>query len=288
MHHARKLIPSLLLIGLGGCATLPPGPSVTVLPSRGKSFEAFRAEDATCRQWAEQSSGMPTQEAYDRNVATGAVAGTAIGTGLGAALGAASGHTAAGALFGAASGLLIGSAVGSGSAEVGETQRRYDTAYVQCMYTYGNQAPGYRQVAVAAPPPAPAPPPVVTAPPPPPVAAPEPEDYPPPPEVYVEDAPRFIYSPDLRVYVAVGVPYNLVYTGSEYYYGYGGRWYRGAYYNGPWAYVPWRSYPPVLSRYRVNHIRRYRDAEFRRFEHDRDRYDGRFYRPEFRGERRRM
>ena len=287
MRNARKLIPSLLLIALGGCATLPPGPGVTVLPSQGKSFETFRTEDATCRQWAEQSSGMPTQEAYDRNVATGAVAGTAIGTGLGAALGAASGHTAAGALFGAASGLLIGSAVGSGSAEVGETQRRYDAAYVQCMYTYGNQVPGYRQVAVAAPPPAPAPPPVVTAPPSP-VAAPEPEDYPPPPEVYVEDAPRFIYSPDLRVYVAVGVPYDLVYTGSEYYYSYGGRWYRGAYYNGPWAYVPWRSYPPVLSRYRVNHIRRYRDAEFRRFEHDRDHYDGRFYRPEFRGERRRM
>jgi hypothetical protein len=115
---------------------------------------------------------------------------------------------------------------------------------------------------------------------------PEPEDYPPPPALYFGEAPQFIYSPALNVYVAVGVPYDLVYTGSAYFYFYGGRWYRGPYYNGPWAFVSRRSYPEVFVKYRINNIRHFRDAEFRRYEHDRAHYDGHFHRPEFRGERR--
>lgn len=294
MRRTQKLVPLLVLLGLSGCATLPAGPSVNVLPAKGKSFDTFRAEDATCRQWAEQQLGRPVQETYEKDVTTGAVAGTAIGAGLGAAVGSASGHAGAGALVGAASGLLVGSAIGSDVGQVSgrEAQRRYDNAYVQCMYSYGNQVPGYRRAAAPAPAPAAPPPPAALAPPPPPVAVappppPEPEYYPPPPEVYFEEAPQFIYSPALGMYVAVGVPYDLVYTGNGYYYFYGGRWYRGPYYNGPWAYVPRRSYPPVFLRYRIANIRRFRDAEFRRYERDRAHYDGRFHRPEFRGERRR-
>jgi hypothetical protein len=115
---------------------------------------------------------------------------------------------------------------------------------------------------------------------------PEPEDYPPPPSLYFGEAPQFIYSSALNVYVAVGVPYDLVYTGSAYFYFYGGRWYRGPYYNGPWAFVTRRGYPEVFAKYRINNIRHFRDAEFRRYEHDRAHYDGHFHRPEFRGERR--
>lgn len=165
-----------MLLALNGCATLPTGPSVNVLPTSGKSFDVFRAEDATCRQWADQQIGGPAQQTYEKNVATGAVAGTAIGTGLGAAIGSGSGHTGAGALIGAASGLLVGSAVGSDSGRVYgmEAQRRYDNSYIQCMYSYGNQVPGYRptvvvhQPAVIAPPPPPPAPVAVTPPPPPP------------------------------------------------------------------------------------------------------------------------
>ena len=123
-------------------------------------------------------------------------------------------------------------------------------------------------------------------PPPPPEAVPAPEQYPSPPEVYVEDAPRFIYSPALNLYVAVGVPYDLIYTGADYFYFYGGRWYRGPYYNGPWVPAPRRQFPQVLLRYRIGDIRHYRDIEFRHYEHDRGHYNGRFHRPEFRGERR--
>jgi len=296
MGFMRKQAPYLVLLVLCGCATLPAGPSVNVLPAQGKPFDTFRAEDATCRQWAEQQTGNPTQEAYDRNVATGAVAGTAVGAGLGAAVGSASGHAGAGALIGAASGLLVGTAAGSSSGQVygREAQRRYDNAYVQCMYTYGNQVPGYRpRVVAAAPrpvvvaPPPPPPAPVVVqaevAPPPPPEVMPEPAPGPPPPEIYLEAAPQFIYSPSLNMYVAVGVPYDLIYTGREYFYFYGGRWYHSPYYNGPWVFAPRRIYPPVFARYRIGEIRHFRDLEFRRYEHDRVHYDGRFHRPEFRG-----
>jgi len=285
MGFIGKQAPYLLLLLLCGCATLPEGPSVNVLPAQGKPFDTFRAEDATCRQWAERQMGKPTQEAYDRNVATGAVAGTAVGAGLGAAVGSASGHAGVGALIGAAGGLLVGTAAGSGSGQVygQEAQRRYDNAYVQCMYSYGNQVPGYRARVVAAPPRpvVTAPPPVVVraaVPPPPPEVVPEPA-----PEIYLDAAPQFIYSPRLGMYVAVGVPYDLIYTGSEYFYFYGGRWYHSPYYNGPWVFAPRRVRPPVFLRYRIENIRYFRDAEFDRYERNRGHYDGRFHRPAFRG-----
>jgi len=311
MGFMQKQTIVLMLVALTGCATLPTGPSITVLPAQGKSFDVFRAEDATCRQWAEQQLGVPAQQTNERNVATGAVAGTAIGAGLGAAVGSVSGHAGAGALIGAASGLLVGTAAGSSSGQVygREAQHRYDNAYVQCMYSYGNQVPGYRRRVVAtsykpaitAPPPSTMAPSSASAPPdvindadippidtpPPPIGSQELGQYPAPQEVYVEESPQFIYSPALNMYVAVGVPYDLVYTGSEYFYFYGGRWYRGPYYNGPWVFAPRRSYPPVFLRYRIDSIRRFRDAEFRRYNRDRAHYNGRFHRPEFRGERRR-
>jgi hypothetical protein len=282
----HRLTPFLLLAFLSGCATLPTGPSVNVLPAKGKPFEKFMAEDQTCRNWAQQQLGKPTQEGYEENVAKGAVVGTAVGAGAGAALGSASHHAGAGAAIGAASGLLLGSLVGneSGMAYGREAQRRYDNSYVQCMYSYGNQIPGRRVVAAApAKPATPPPPPVVIAPPPPaPVVVAEPEIYPPPPEVYVQQAPQFIYSPALNMYVAVDVPYDLVYNGSEYFYFYGGRWYRSPYYDGPWAYVPRRAYPPAFVSYRIANIRRFRENEYRHYLRDRARYEGRIHRPAYR------
>jgi hypothetical protein len=305
MGVRQRCVPYLLLLALGGCATLPPGPSVNVLPGPGKSFDTFRNEDETCRKWAEQRVGTP-QETHDQNVATGAVAGTAIGAGVGAAFGSASGHAGAGALIGAASGLLLGTAVGSDSGQLSsrEAQRRIDNAYVQCMYSYGNQVPGTRQRVAAVPPrPVAAPRPAVVVPPPPPPGPvltaqadepppydavppdlqPEPEQYAAPAEVYVEEAPEFIYSPALNMYVAAGVPYDLMYNGNDFFYYSGGRWYRGPFYNGPWMPLSRRNYPPVFLRYRIGNIRHYRDLEYRRYARDRVHYDGRIHRPAFRG-----
>jgi hypothetical protein len=115
---------------------------------------------------------------------------------------------------------------------------------------------------------------------------PEPGQYPMPSEVYVDESPQFIFSPALNLYVAVGVPYDLVYNGVDYFYFYGGRWYRGPFYNGPWMLATRRQFPKVLLRYSIANVRYYRDAEFRRYDHDRAHYDGRIHRPEFRGEKR--
>lgn len=127
-----------------GCATIPPGPSVLVLPGPGKPFEQFQADDYVCRRWAEQRLGLSPQQTAEDNTVKGAVVGTMIGAGAGALLGAASGHAGAGAAIGAGSGLLVGTAVGAGSGEEygWEAQRKYDYAYVQCMYSKGNEVPG--------------------------------------------------------------------------------------------------------------------------------------------------
>ena len=142
----RAMLKSVfLLVSLvfGGCATMPTGPSVNVMPAPGKPFDQFIAEDATCRQYAERSIGMNPQEVANRNAVTGAGVGTVIGAGAGALLGAASGNAGAGAAIGAGMGLLAGTATGANSGQVygAEAQRRYDNAYVQCMYSKGNQVP---------------------------------------------------------------------------------------------------------------------------------------------------
>ena len=43
---------------LAACATVPPsGPSVMVLPGSGKTFDQFRSDDFTCRQFADGQIG---------------------------------------------------------------------------------------------------------------------------------------------------------------------------------------------------------------------------------------
>jgi len=183
MSVTRSALLAVALVGLAGCATVPTGPSVMVLPSAGKPFEVFQAEDASCRQWASQQVGTAPSEAANRNTAVGAAVGTAVGAGLGAAVGAIGGHAGTGAAIGAAGGLLGGAAVGSdqGNAVAREAQRRYDNAYQQCMYAKGNQIPGVapqRSTRQAVPPPPPPPAPPQAAPAPAPSSA---DSIPPPP-----------------------------------------------------------------------------------------------------------
>jgi len=136
-----------LLAVMSGCATGPTGPTVRVMPGPHKSFDKFQDEDGICRQWAERQENQPVKKTYQKRVATGAVAGTVGGAGVGAAIGAAAGDPGIGAAVGAASGLLVGSAIGASSGEAysKEAQQRYDNAYVQCMYSYGNKVPGYKR-----------------------------------------------------------------------------------------------------------------------------------------------
>jgi hypothetical protein len=145
MNWTRGFLIFLTLALLGGCATMPTGPTITVLPGPGKPFEVFQADDYACRQWAvQQIGGASPSETANQNLATGAVLGTLLGAGIGAAIGSASGQMGAGAAIGAGAGLLGGTAMASGPASYSgyELQRRYDIAYQQCMYAKGNQIPG--------------------------------------------------------------------------------------------------------------------------------------------------
>src|SRR5499425_2887799 len=86
-----------VLLLLAGCATVPTGPSVMVLPGSGRSFEQFQGDDGVCRQWALAQTGTTSNEAGAVNTATGATIGTVVGAALGAAIGAAAGGPALGA-----------------------------------------------------------------------------------------------------------------------------------------------------------------------------------------------
>jgi hypothetical protein len=138
----RAAVAAVLVVS--GCATMPAGPSVLVLPGAGKPFEQFQSDDYVCRRWAEQQIGISAQETADQNTVKGAAVGTVIGAGAGALIGAATGHAGAGAAIGAGSGLLVGTAAGAGAGQDygWQAQQRYDYAYVQCMYSKGNEVPG--------------------------------------------------------------------------------------------------------------------------------------------------
>lgn len=133
------LVPLAAALVTAGCVSMPSGPSVLVLPGTGASFNEFRADESACRQYAYEYIGGRSagQAAADAGVRS-AVVGTAIGAAVGAAV-----DGGRGAGVGAGTGLLIGSAAGSGAAEVSgyDAQRRYDHAYVQCMYASGHRVP---------------------------------------------------------------------------------------------------------------------------------------------------
>jgi len=134
MKTLTVLIASSALALLGGCAGVPTGPSVLVLPGTNRSFSDFRADEAQCRQYAMQQIGGPADDPAVR----GAVTGTVVGAVAGAAIGGRQG-----AAVGAGTGLLLGSAVGAESAQNRSygSQRQYDNAYIQCMYGRGHRVP---------------------------------------------------------------------------------------------------------------------------------------------------
>jgi hypothetical protein len=171
MKAPALALASLLL--LDACASQPMGPTVGVMPAPGKPFNVFEDDQALCKQFADQQVAGGSQQANNMQVGT-AVLGTVLGAGLGAAIGG-----GRGAAIGAGAGALGGTAVGTGPSERAQysLQQRYDMAYSQCMYSRGNQVPGY---ASAAAPPAYAPQPGYPPPPPPSSGYPSPSGYAPP------------------------------------------------------------------------------------------------------------
>jgi len=140
-NYLLALMASIILTA---CVSAPTGPTITIMPREGKSFEEFKKDDEECRAFAAKS-------VKDGNAA--ALKEGAISAATGAAIGA-----AAGALYqggssqnvgtGAAIGMVGGAAVGAmgASNKESQAQTQYNTAYQQCMYTKGNQVPGFKPV----------------------------------------------------------------------------------------------------------------------------------------------
>src|SRR5215469_2647145 len=147
-NSAKFLAAGAAIMLLAGCATRPLGPTVQVFPAPYKPFDVFQRDQFDCGQFA-SSQVAGGAEAVNNN----AVATTAVGTALGLALGAATGSGRA-ATAGAVTGGVIGGAIGANETARGQIglQRQYNIAYAQCMYSRGNQVPGF---AAAAPPPPP-------------------------------------------------------------------------------------------------------------------------------------
>ena len=140
MDYAKKPILISCLLALGACTVMPTGPSVMVLPGSGRSLESFNADDAYCRSYAYEQIGGKAAEDSARD---SGVNSAAIGTVVGAVAGALIGGGGRGAAVGAGAGLAMGSAVGSERAQASgyASQRRYDNAYIQCMYSKGHRVP---------------------------------------------------------------------------------------------------------------------------------------------------
>jgi hypothetical protein len=111
-----------------------------------------------------------------------------------------------------------------------------------------------------------------------------PAAYAPPEQLMLPAAPpQFVFVPELGYYVAVGTPYDIAYIGHDYFMYSNGFWYRAAYYGGPLLMVDRRAWPSLLARHSFRDFRRFRDAEFRRYERDRAHYGGQLHKPQGKG-----
>ena len=137
--NRRHLALAVLALAVGGCASIPTGPSMMVLPGSTKSFDQFRFDDGSCRQFSyDQVAGRTPTLAQEEAGVRSAAIGTVLGALTGAAIDGSSGAAA-----GAGVGLLMGGLVGAGAADASgyDAQRRYDYSYQQCMYAKGHRIP---------------------------------------------------------------------------------------------------------------------------------------------------
>jgi hypothetical protein len=143
MKKLLFLAPVAAAFVLGGCVTVPTGPTVMVLPGPQKSLDQFNSDGMSCQQYA-QNVVAPAGVAAANNAAANAAVGTVLGAAAGAIIGSATGQAGQGAAIGAGTGLLFSTPSTSSMAYASswQMQRSYDVAYMQCMFARGNQLPG--------------------------------------------------------------------------------------------------------------------------------------------------
>ena len=119
---------------LAACAYAPMGPTVLVMPPKGKSFDTFQQDQLICKNYASNQVSAQADSANTTSALQG-LGGAILGAGLGAAVGGGEG-AAIGAAGGAAAGTLVGAST-SGQRQK-SIQEQYNNAYVQCMVAKGN------------------------------------------------------------------------------------------------------------------------------------------------------
>jgi hypothetical protein len=150
----------LAVLFLYGCAQTPVGPSIAVMPAPNKPFDVFVQEDQLCRSWAAHAIGLPGHEGAADALVGSALTGAAIGA-IADSIDGSNRDIRAGAAMGTTIGAMAGTS--QNMAITWESQRQYDIAYQQCMFTKGNRVSAYdyqsypMQIAPPPPPPSPAP-----------------------------------------------------------------------------------------------------------------------------------
>ncbi len=139
MFKKAKYLLLLAPLMMTACTSVPTGPTVNVMPGKDSTFEQFKADDETCRDYAEERAGDPDNSQSMTTLKNAAVT-AAVGALAGAALDHGHGRSAA---VGAGAGLILGTLGGAGAS--GEARRdaqvKYDNAYTQCMYAKGHDVP---------------------------------------------------------------------------------------------------------------------------------------------------
>ena len=78
MDKRLLILPLTAIVMLGGCVTVPSGPTVMVLPGPQKAFDQFQNDAMACQQFA-QGVVAPAGQAAANNAAASAAVGTALG-----------------------------------------------------------------------------------------------------------------------------------------------------------------------------------------------------------------
>jgi hypothetical protein len=107
MIHFLKSLPVVALALVAGCETMPQGPTVTALQGDAKPIDEFRTDDVNCMRYASAPADEVTLASADHAGTTGSV------------------------IDGTDSAQYVGYGL----------QRRYNRAYVRCMYLKGNKVP---------------------------------------------------------------------------------------------------------------------------------------------------
>ena len=66
------------MLALGGCVSVPTGPSVMAMPGKDKTYEQFRADQQQCQQYAQDAIGGQAAQTQN-SAANSAAVGTAVG-----------------------------------------------------------------------------------------------------------------------------------------------------------------------------------------------------------------